>query len=144
MKNILMWIWQFPQNLVGFIYSRFAKNKSRLVFEIDGKQGLHRAEVYFCPCFHSGVSLGDYIILDPIYMEIGWSDTVRHEYGHSVQSKRFGWFYLLLVGLPSVVNNLWDRLFHKEWTMYRRVRWYHSCYPEKQADLLGGLNRLGE
>lgn len=26
----------------------------------------------------------------------------------------------------------------------KMVRWYYSRYPEKQADLLGGLNRLGE
>lgn len=142
MKNALLWIWQLPQNLIGFVYSRFAKTKSRIVFEVDNK--LHKAEVYFCPCFRCGVSLGDYIVLDPIYMKMDWSETVQHEFGHSVQSKRLGWFYLFLVGLPSVINNIWDRLFHKKWSNEKRNVWYYSRYPEKQADLLGGLNRFGE
>lgn len=30
--KILLWLWQLPQNFIGFIYSRFAKSKSTFYF----------------------------------------------------------------------------------------------------------------
>lgn len=135
---IIKWIWQLPQNLVGFIYSRFAKKTSEFYFK--GKY----AFVYFVPCFKAGVALGQYIILDPIYKKISSGKllkTVQHEYGHSVQSKYLGWFYLPLVGLPSIIGNIWHRLFHKNWTGDQKEKWYYSRYPENWADRLGDVIR---
>jgi hypothetical protein len=52
-----------------------------------------------------------------------------------------GWLYLPLVGLPSIIGNIWDRLFHKKWSSDRREKWYYSRYPENWADKLGGVIR---
>lgn len=133
-----MYLWQLPQNVIGFIYSRFAKSTSHFYF--NGKN----TRVYYVPCFRAGVTLGRYIILDPAYKRISSGrllETVKHEYGHSVQSKYLGWLYLLLVGISSITRNIWDRLFHKKWEHEKRENWYYSSYPENWADKLGGVNR---
>lgn len=106
---------------------------------IDG-----RMEIYFKPIFRSGISLGDYVILDKWYagrMSKKTEQAISHEYGHQKQSLILGWLYLPLVGLPSICRNIWDRLFHKKWSASRRERWYYSGYPERWADILGGVIR---
>ena len=136
MKELLLWVWQLPQNLIGFIWTRFTKKET--TWFLKGK----KVRVCYAPCFKSGVSLGKYIILDPVYKRISSGKQltiVQHEHGHQKQSEYFGWFYLLLVALPSVCN--WDRLFHKKWTSEEREKWYYSRYPEKWADRLGGVTK---
>lgn len=138
--KILSWIWQLPQNLLGFLLSRNYIYKSIRYIYIDGEY--KGAYVYFKPFFRSGVSLGDYIILDYWYCGKGCTQQIfDHEYGHSRQSLILGWFYLPLVGLPSIIGNIWDRLFHKKWNSDQREKWYYSRYPEKWADKLGGVVR---
>jgi hypothetical protein len=132
---VIKWVWQFPQNLVGFLLTRKYYMKSSRT-TLDG-----RVTIYFKPFFRSGVSLGDYIILDKWYVGRDCVKTVCHEHGHQKQSMILGWFYLPLVGLPSILGNIWDRLFHKKWTNQRREKWYYNRYPEKWADLLGGVIR---
>lgn len=90
--------------------------------------------------FNSAVSLGNYIILDEGFLRVGGVtllNAVRHEKGHQKQSKMLGWFYLLIVGVPSVIRNVYARIFKKS------NEWYYSGYPEKQADKLGGVSRNG-
>ena len=138
MIKLLLWLWQLPQNLIGFIYSRFGK-KCSVYYNIDGKVKLYTW--YFVPCFRAGVSLGQYIILDPLYKELAPEchiSSLNHETGHSIQSKYLGPVYLLVVGIPSAIRNIWDRLFHKNWTSYQRIVWYYKGYPEHWADKLGG------
>ena len=136
MKKIIRWVWQFPQNLVGFLLSRKYNYKSMRC--VNGKW----MPVYFKSLFRSGISLGDYIILDYWYCGRECSrQAVAHEYGHSRQSLILGWLYLPLVGLPSIIGNIWDRLFHKNWTDDQRNKWYYNRYPENWADKLGGVVR---
>lgn len=148
MKNIILWIWQLPQNLIGFLLTR---NPKKCIWYIcnDGE----KIKVYLTSnVFGCGVSLGNYIILDydrhnyildyGRYNNLGISKTVNHEHGHQKQSRYLGWFYLPFVGLISAFNNLWDRAFHKKWLNSERTRWYYSRYPEKWADNLGGVIRF--
>ena len=139
--NVIRWVWQLPQNLVGFLFTRKYEYKSVRCLEktID----IRWITVYFKPFFRSGISFGDYIILD-YYCYCGKAcsrQAVAHEYGHSRQSLILGWLYLPLVGLPSICINIWDRLFHKKWTSDQREKWYYSRYPENWADKLGGVLR---
>lgn len=126
-----------PQNLVGFLFTRKYEMKSMRC--VKGKW----INVYFKIFFGSGVSLGDFIVLNYYqYCGKGCSrQAVAHEYGHSRQSLILGWLYLPLVGLPSAIGNIWDRLFHKNWTSEQRKKWYYSRYPENWADKLGGVIR---
>ena len=138
MKQVLLWLWQLPQHLLALILIRLLgatetfKPPSGIVYWFyKPKNRFGR--------FISGVSLGNYIIL-----KTKNETTVRHEYGHSVQSRYWGPLYLPVIGLPSAFNNLWDRLFHKKWPPEKRLKWYYGRWPEKQADRLGGAERYWE
>lgn len=136
MLKVLLWIWQLPQNLFGFVLSR------RYTYKSIRYVGKDWRNVYFKPFFRSGISLGNYIILDTWYMGKTCSkETVAHEYGHCRQSLMLGWLYLILVGIPSITRNICDRIFHKKWSAERREQWYYNGYPEKWADKLGDVHR---
>ena len=141
--RIFLYIWQLPQNIIGFLLTRKVEMKSsrNLYFHITGK---NQDVIYYFKknFFNSGVSLGNYIILDYYYMgkEVA-NNAIRHEYGHQVQSKILGWLYLPLIGFPSIARNIWDRIAHKKWEKNRRYKWYYSGYHEKWADRLGDTFR---
>ena len=139
MKNIILWIWQLPQNLIGFLLTR--NPKAYFMYECNDKK---KIKAYFTSnVFGCGVSLGNYVILDyDNYYHVSVYKTINHEHGHQKQSLYLGWLYLLVVGFTSAVfNNLWDRLFHKNWKSSKRIKWYYSRFPEKWADKLGGVER---
>ena len=120
MKQALLWIWCFPQNLVGLLV---------MIFTRPHKVGDHY-QYYFKG---GSVSLGEFIFLAPY----DWGDerVLKHEKGHQEQSKRLGWLYLLIIGLPSVI---WQSCFER----YRKKRnmSYYDFYTEKWADKLGGVD----
>ena len=62
--------------------------------------------------------------------------TRMHEKGHRIQSKILGPFYLIVIGLPSLI---WATLH----SSVRRLGTidYFSFYTEKWADRLGGVKR---
>lgn len=119
LKNILQFLWELPQNLLGlFLRAIYKGNDSKykdVIVRRSTKMG-------------GGISLGRYIIINQ------WSTekTVKHEYGHTLQSKKLGWFYLLLVGLPSIL--------HAALCPCKRHS-YYDVYPERWADKLGGVKR---
>lgn len=135
--KFLIWIWTFPQSLIGFILTKVTKAtvKGRIV---DGKV----IDYYVARRFNkswSGVSLGNYIVFanDWHIDELA----LRHEYGHQKQSLILGWLYLLIIGLPSLCGNLWDRIAHKNWSHWKREYWYYRQPWEHWADLLGHSKR---
>ena len=136
MIQFLLWIWQLPQHLLALILIRVTGATKTFQPQTGIEYWFYKPKNRFGE-FISSVSLGNYIILKKKN-----ETTVKHEHGHSKQSAIFGPFYLLLVGIPSVLfNNLWDRCFHKSWSIEERQKWYYSRYPEKWADLLGGVTR---
>ena len=135
MIKFLLWLWQLPQNFTGWIYSKFG-NKD-MILNLDTGNCI---TIFYAPCFKAGVTLGQYIILDPVWQNASrtyFMNTVKHEYGHSIQSKYLGWFYLLVVGIPSVFRNILNRINNKKFNQ----AWYYAGYPEKWADKLGGVIR---
>lgn len=127
MKKVLLWVWQLPQNLAGWLISRWSK--SRLITDTSEDQ----YTVYFYKKFFgSGVSLGDYIILESSRRNI---KTIHHEHGHQKQSRMLGPLYLIVIGLPSLLGNIYSRIFHKSCEWYYRQPW------EAWADKLGGVER---
>ena len=119
MKGILSFIWQLPQNLLGIV----------LRFIYDGNDCIYKdAIVRRSTTMRGGISLGKYIIVNQ------WSTekSVMHEYGHSLQSKKLGWLYLLVVGLPSII--------HAAVCPCKRHS-YYDFFCEAWADKLGGVKR---
>jgi len=142
MKNLLLWVWQLPQHLLALALIRLLGAK-KCLYQSGATGDLVRYYWLYIPsgwfsAFISGVSLGQYIILPEKSAD---RITILHEHGHSRQSAILGLLYLIVVGIPSVLGNLWDRLLHRSWTSAQRQKWYYSRWPEKQADRLGGVKR---
>lgn len=142
----LLFLWQLPQNALAlFLIALMGAEKkdiitSRAFFQKHKKCFLFK--VWEARRFNAGwgaVSLGAYILAgDKNALSY---NTLAHEKGHQVQSRRLGWLYLLVIGLPSVCGNLYDRMAHRHWTSERRRKWYYSLPWEKSADKLGGAIR---
>ena len=99
----------------------------------------------YYPKWRCGVSLGCYVLLGHIFDES--PETTAHEWGHTRQSLIFGPLYLLFIGLPSGLGNLYDRFYHNKahgWTHAQSYKWYYSQPWEKWADMLGGVERKFE
>lgn len=121
-KEILLWIWQLPQNLAGLVVMPFYK-KDRSIRYKD-------RTIRYCPRFPGGISLGFYVYVGSTNMK-----TIAHEWGHTRQSNMLGPLYLLVIGLPSII-----------WAAFYRYdpsdpHGYYRFYTEKWADKLGGVIR---
>jgi hypothetical protein len=119
--------WEMPQNLLGL-----------LLLILLGGRVIGREFAYerlFIEVKGFGVSLGSFIFWSGYRLATGPVDNRRHEYGHSLQSKILGPFYIPLIGIPSVFRNLYGRLHFR----IKKAGWtgYHQGFPEKWANILG-------
>lgn len=131
----LLWIWQLPQHLIAMIIyivniGKVSKHK------IDGITFYLAKNVFNC-----GVSLGNYIFMDLDTFRYYPSDTIKHEYGHSRQSMYLGWLYLIIIGLPSIIGNIVDRILTKINPKHKDNCRYYDQPWERWADKLGGVDR---
>lgn len=100
MKNILLFIWQILQNIVGLIYwlisqAHIIENKEGVyILETDSRQG--------------SVSLGNFVFISKYTKNRDF--IIKHELGHTIQSKYLGPLYLFVIGIPSIT-----------WVMLRRM-----------------------
>lgn len=121
--QILLILWQLPQCIVGLVMLPFL-----------GKLRLVRYENY-CWAFEGekmsgGISLGCFIFLSKYSAKN--ETTIRHEYGHVKQSHMLGWLYLIVIGLPSILNAL-----------FNFTECYYDFFTEKSANKLGGVKVKG-
>ena len=126
LATVLLQVWQLPQNLVGLVFGWFLKGKRR-----HGNLPGFPEDIRLVTAsnMYGGISLGNFVYCRaPVYDRM-----VRHEYGHCRQSRILGPFYLLVIGLPSLLWALW-------WTPGRSVG-YYSFFTERWADRLGGVKR---
>lgn len=124
--KILKVLWQLPQAAVGWVlYLIYGRGASLELTVKDATVVINRK-------FPGGVSLWPYIFLD-YYCGVD----IAHESGHTIQSKRWGWLYLPVVGLASVIH-LWCKHHSIIWD---RKSDYYAVWPENEADRLGGVKR---
>ena len=121
--NVLLYIWQLPQNLVGLFV--------RLIYKGERKIQVGGITVFYLKSFPGGISLG-YTIM------VGTKDiyTVKHEHGHQIQSKWLGPLYLFVIGIPSII---WAGLYGS--VIPYSHNGYYKFYTESWADKLGGVVR---
>lgn len=123
-KYVLLYLWQLPQHLLGLLIILVTKGET--------KHKLHNITYYYYDPFPGGISLGDYMIIGT-----HWDKSVRHEFGHSIQSKILGWFYLPSVGICSGLHAAtYEWRLKKGW-----VKSYYDYWTEKWADKLGKVKR---
>ena len=122
-KNILLYIWQLPQHIVGLLILLFIKG--------EAKHKFNGITYYFYDPFPGGISLGNYMILGSQF-----SQTIKHEYGHTLQSIMLGPLYLFVIGIPSII---WAGLYGS--VIKETHNGYYKFYTEKWADKLGKVTR---
>lgn len=121
--TILLWGWQLPQNIVGLVFLLFIREKILL-------KRIGSVKIYTSPKMSGGISLGSYIFLNSRYKTN--AQTINHEYGHCKQSMILGWFYLLIIGFPSIIHAVLCKC---------RGKSYYHFYTEKWADKLMHIKR---
>jgi len=122
--SFILFLWQAPQNLLALVLivlfkgERAASYKGVLIY----KYGLK-----------GSVSLGSFILLRK---DVESSrNTIKHEYGHCLQSRVLGPLYLLLIGVPSFSMNVLTRM-----RVLSGAHYYYR-WPENWADRLGEVER---
>ena len=129
-KEILLYIWQLPQNLLGLIMLLFMK-------PYVSKENYKGITYVISKNMSGGISLGNYVILYSSYKDkIMNQKTWDHEWGHTRDSRIFGPLYLLVIGLPSII---WAWLY--DFIVPRTKNGYYKFYTEKRADRFGGVIR---
>lgn len=134
-KNILCFLWQLPQNLLGLLLIAIYKPQRVHVLE-------NGVQIHYSNKMAGGISLGMYCLVNTCHYRISPEeslkrDTVRHEaIGHTKQSRMLGWAYLLVIGLPSVI---WAALYGG--VIKPTKNGYYKFYTEKWCDKLAGVKR---
>ena len=120
---VLLFIWQLPQNIVGFIFW--------LVFSIDGNKKIigetKWSRAWAAHKMSGGISLGSFVFVSPKLSNM--PEGVAHELmGHTVDSRILGPFYLLIIGLPSVLH-----------AAVKFTKCYYDFFTERLANKHAGL-----
>lgn len=116
----IMFLWQLPQNIVALVMLPFL-GKMKLI-----KYDLY-AFVFECEKMNGGISLGNFIFLSPNLAKKEAS--ISHELGHTLDSHRYSWLYLFIIGIPSIC-----------WAMFKPAdSCYYDFFTERRANKNAGL-----
>ena len=144
---LLRFTWELPQTLVGWLYS-LMRALAGQVDRVDGFGGITFVTKKDCN-YSMGVSLGTFVGLwAGSWMKgegeryILGNQICMHEFGHTADSRRFGWLYLLVIGLPSLIsargkgdhNVFWtetraNRHAKRYFGKHYSIAWNESGYP---------------
>lgn len=101
--------WELPQTLLGNILSQF-RNTFWQIDRVELFSGVGYS-ISYNHSHNSGISLGNFInvntynkrIVD-FQKEVIQEPLLMHEYGHTIDSRRFGFLYLFVIGIPSLIS----------------------------------------
>lgn len=124
MKRILSYLWELPQNLIGLGLS--------FIYKYDELIPYGNKQIRYCKKFKGGISLGNYV-----FVGTKKKDIIKHEYGHTIQSKLLGPLYLFIIGIPSII---WASIYGTK-LVPETKNGYYKFYTEKWADKLGQVER---
>lgn len=130
--------WELPQTLMGWLYS-VGRALVGQIDRVDTLGGITFATKSSC-AYLMGVSLGTFVDLWTVsWMRGEGEDFVlanqvcQHEFGHTADSRRFGWFYLPLIGLPSLLSALGKGDHNHFWTEIRANRHARRYFSKHYA-----------
>ena len=119
-----MFIWQLPQHLLAIIYMGYLVMMCK---DLGVDSRYKQATVI--PCVMQGaITLGNYVFVG---LNSEYRLTVKHELGHTIQSKILGPSYLIIIGIPSITYRSLRRLFPS-----LRRKNYYNFYTEKWGKYL--------
>ena len=128
-KQELLLLWQMPQLILCLLVGVFFEALGRVKEKTWIDDPLDDIPAWYISPMSGAFSLGLAVFIHDTLR----SDAVRrHEYGHCLQSRILGPFYLLVIGIPSL---LWAA-YH---TAFRPKRSYYWFYTERWANKLGGV-----
>lgn len=118
-RNLILFIWQLPQHLLAILYIGYLVMMGKdLGVDSRYKQAI------VIPCVMRGaVTLGCYVFVG---LNSEYRKTVKHELGHTIQSKILGPLYLIVIGIPSITYCGLRRIFPS-----LRKKNYYDFYTEK-------------
>ena len=123
-RNLILFIWQLPQHIVALIYFGYLVMMCK---DLGVDSRYKQATVI--PCIMRGaVTLGNYVFVG---LNSEYKETVKHELGHTIQSKILGPLYLIIIGIPSITYCGLRRLFPS-----LRKKNYYNFYTERWANNL--------
>ena len=123
-RNLILFIWQLPQHIVALIYFGYLV----MMCKDLGVDSRYKQAIVI-PCVMRGaVTLGNYVFVG---LNSEYKKTVKHELGHTIQSKILGPLYLIVIGIPSITYCGLRRLFPS-----LRKKNYYNFYTEKTANYL--------
>ena len=123
-RNLILFIWQLPQHIVALIYFGYLVMMCKDL-GIDSRY----KQATVIPCIMRGaVTLGNYVFVG---LNSEYRKTVKHELGHTIQSKILGPLYLIVIGIPSITYCGLRRIFPS-----LRKKNYYNFYTEKWANNL--------
>ena len=118
----ILFIWQILQNLIGIGFWVYFKLRGDLETIVTNKY----SKVYRSKYMSGGISLGSFAFVSN---NLAKKETaVRHEQGHMWDSKVMGPLYVLIVGLPSLLNAAFDF-----------TKCYYDFFCERWANRHGGV-----
>ena len=123
--DIALWVWQFPQNLLGWLIGVFAVWEDSTPSVEEGGRLYDWAKIRTTENFQNGLSLGKYGYINPGGGIVGIT-------GHCIQSLILGPFYLICIGLPSF---LWAWIY---------VKWLSGLYEYTDFVTEAWAQHLGE
>lgn len=119
---VILFVWQILQNLVGAVMWLYFKIRGDIETIVTNKY----SKVYRSKYMSGGISLGCFAFVSN---NLAKKETaIRHEQGHMHDSKTMGPLYLLIIGLPSLLNAAFDF-----------TECYYSFYTEVRANRFGGV-----
>ena len=132
-------VWERPQLWTGYLFAQWRNIVGR-VERVDTLEGVTFVTGrHWVPRAYAGVSLGCFAnmwvsgsIGDDFeqYAQHSPFNIFRHEYGHTVDSQLWGWLYLPVVGLPSLISQalgLSPKAHHR----------HDDFWAERRADRFG-------
>ena len=133
------YVWELPQTAIGYLFSqwRVALGRAKRVVTVHGVTFV--ASRHRQPHTTAGLSLGCFVQMW-LPRRAGeecerWEchdgdEMARHEYGHTVDSQLWGWLYLPVIGLPSLISQALG--------LSSKARHRHdNFWAERRADRLG-------
>ena len=123
-RNLILFIWQLPQHIVAIIYFEYLV----MMCKDLGIDSRYKQAIVILCVMRGAVTLGNYVFVG---LNSDYRETVKHELGHTIQSKILGPLYLIVIGIPSITYCGLRRIFPS-----LRKKNYYDFFSEKSANYL--------
>lgn len=122
-KNLLMWLWQFPQNMLALCIEG-------ILCEAAYREGIVGGNTMIYNDVLPTMSLGNYIFVNTMFS----NTDIKHSHGHSKQSRILGPLYLVVIGIPSLLHLIVYNICSKIGFSWDYYKFYTELWANKLAE----------